>query len=102
MNSVVTLHDDRAADSAERASASHALGMESRLRLLRPAEVAGALQVSRRLVYALIARGHLKPCRIGGTIRVHPQDLANYVASLRGVSPRQLDTQPVANGASAG
>lgn len=61
--------------------------------LLRPADVAAQLQVSVRTIYALVATGHLRSCRIGlrsGAIRVHPQDLADYVARLRqspGVPP---------------
>ena len=62
--------------------------------LLRPAEVAARLQVSVRTVYALVASGHLRPCRVGlrkGAIRVHPLDLADYVAGLRQQACRPPD-----------
>ena len=73
------------------------LASELIARLLRPAEVAEQLQVSRRTVYNLIARGDLKPCRIGGAIRVHPGDLAEYVARLRRISLLP-DMPPVGGG----
>jgi len=68
--------------------------------LLRPSEVAAALQVSVRTVYGLIARGVLRACRIGlasGTIRVHPEDLDTYVIQLRAVERRPPGT-PLAGG----
>jgi excisionase family DNA binding protein len=55
-------------------------------RLLRASEAAEVLSVSTRTVYALVASGKLRACRIGvrgGTIRFHPRDLASYIADLR-------------------
>ena len=67
--------------------------------LLRPKEVATLLQVSARTVYALVASGQLRACRVGvrnGAIRVHAQDLADYVTRLRQQTCRSPDGPPVA------
>jgi len=47
--------------------------------LLRPADVADLLNVSRKTAYRLIARGDLPAIRIGTTLRVRPADLATYL-----------------------
>ena len=63
-------------------------------RLLRPQDVAERLQVSRRMIYSLIARGDLRSCRVGGAIRIHPDDLADYLDQLRRRVNQPPDERP--------
>ena len=53
-------------------------------RLLRIDEVAEALGVSIKTVSRLIVRRDLVACRLGHAVRVHPDDLADYVNRQRG------------------
>jgi excisionase family DNA binding protein len=53
-------------------------------RLLRIPQVAEGLDVSTRTVRRLIAKGELVACRLGRSVRVHPEDLAAYVNRQRG------------------
>ena len=54
-------------------------------RLLLIDQVAEGLGVSPRTVRRLIARRELVACRLGRSIRVHPDDLAAYVNRHRGL-----------------
>lgn len=49
--------------------------------LLKPSEVAVALNVSRSKVYALIGAGLLPATRITGSVRVPRQALEQYIAA---------------------
>ncbi len=51
--------------------------------MLRPREVARLLSVSPSTVHKLMREGSLPTHRIGGSLRVHPVDLAAFVASSR-------------------
>lgn len=60
--------------------------------LLRPAEVAKALAVSRTQVYRLLASGELPSLHFGGrTVRVRPSDLERFIAGLPRALPRPAD-----------
>jgi excisionase family DNA binding protein len=48
-------------------------------------EVAAILGLSARTVRRLIARRELTPCRVGRSVRVHPDDLAAYIDRQRGL-----------------
>lgn len=48
-------------------------------------EVAAILGVSARTVRRMIARGELVACRLGRSVRVHPDDLAAYIDRRRGL-----------------
>ena len=54
-------------------------------KLLRIPQVAEGLGVSARTVRRLIARHELVACRLGRSVRVHPDDLATYVDRKRGL-----------------
>jgi excisionase family DNA binding protein len=54
-------------------------------KLLRIHQVAEGLDVSTRTVRRLIARGELVACRLGRSLRVHPDDLAAYIDRQRGL-----------------
>jgi excisionase family DNA binding protein len=47
-------------------------------------EVAAILRVSTKTVRRLIDKRELTPCRLGRSVRVHPDDLAAYVNRQRG------------------
>lgn len=47
--------------------------------LLRPIDVAPLLNVSRKTAYRLIERGELDAVHVGASVRVRPEDLANYL-----------------------
>lgn len=51
--------------------------------LLRPAEAAQVLGISRSLAYELIRSGQLPAIRIGGRLRVAESDLQRFVQELR-------------------
>jgi excisionase family DNA binding protein len=53
-------------------------------RLLLIDDVANGLGVSTRTVRRLIARRELVACRLGRSVRVHPDDLAAYINRRRG------------------
>jgi excisionase family DNA binding protein len=48
-------------------------------RLLKPAEIAEILQVSRALAYSLLQRGEIPAVRIGSVVRVRRIDLEPYI-----------------------
>ena len=48
-------------------------------RLLKPAEVAEILQVSKALAYNLLKRGEIPTVRFGSTVRVKREDLDRYI-----------------------
>ena len=48
-------------------------------RLLKPAEIAEILQVSRALAYSLLQRGEIPAIRIGSVVRVRRIDLEKYI-----------------------
>lgn len=48
------------------------------------AEVAETLGLSTRTVRRLIAAGELTVCHLGRSVRVHPDDLAEYIDRQRG------------------
>jgi excisionase family DNA binding protein len=54
-------------------------------RLLLIDQVAEGLGVSSRTVRRLIARRELVACRLGRSVRVHPDDLAAYIDRRRGL-----------------
>ena len=51
--------------------------------LLSVREVAERLAVSRKTVYRLLERGDLPSVKIGWTVRVHPDDLAEFIKTNR-------------------
>jgi excisionase family DNA binding protein len=51
-------------------------------------DVAELLGLSSRTVRRLIARGELLACHLGRSVRVHPDDLADYIDRHRGRCPR--------------
>ncbi|MGH3222559.1 MAG: helix-turn-helix domain-containing protein [Streptosporangiaceae bacterium] len=61
------------------------VGLDS-LRLLTVPQVADLLSVSSKTVRRLISSGELKSVRIGTAVRIAPEDLAAYIAALRGQS----------------
>jgi excisionase family DNA binding protein len=52
-------------------------------------EVAEILGLSTRTVRRLITRGELLACHLGRSVRVHPDDLADYIDQHRGRCPRE-------------
>jgi excisionase family DNA binding protein len=54
-------------------------------RLLLIDEVAAILRVSTKTVRRLIDKRELTPCRLGRSVRVHPDDLARYIDRHRGL-----------------
>jgi excisionase family DNA binding protein len=48
-------------------------------RLLRPAEIAEILQVSRAITYSLLKKGEIPAVRIGSLVRVRRVDLEKYI-----------------------
>ena len=48
-------------------------------KLLKAAEVAELLNISRAFAYQLMNRGELKTVAIGGVRRVRPEDLRRYI-----------------------
>jgi excisionase family DNA binding protein len=58
---------------------------QSFARLLLIDQVAEGLGVSARTVRRLIARRELVACRLGRSVRVHPDDLAAYIDRRRGL-----------------
>jgi putative molybdopterin biosynthesis protein len=53
------------------------------LRLLKPQEVAGLLNVSRSFAYLLLQTGEIPVVRLGKSRRVKPQDLEEYIERNR-------------------
>ena len=58
-------------------------------RLLKPAEVADILQVSRAMAYKLLNQGEIPSVRIGKSVRVRRADLERYI-NERGVHTTSL------------
>ena len=54
------------------------------VRLLTVREVAERLAVCTATVYALVERGEIRHLRVSNAIRVHPDDLEAFIASVRG------------------
>ena len=52
-------------------------------RLLKPAEVAEVLSISKALVYRLIQQGVIPSVRINHAVRVMPSDLEGYIKQCR-------------------
>ncbi len=67
--------------------------------LLSVGKVAAHLACSAKHVYALIARRHLRAYRVGGLLRVSPDDLEAYLESVRTASdgPAADAAEPPAN-----
>lgn len=55
--------------------------------LLTVAEVARSFDVSTRTVRRWMRDGLLVACRIGRTVRVHPDDLARFIKANRTIRP---------------
>jgi excisionase family DNA binding protein len=53
-------------------------------RLLVIEQVGEILGVSARTIRRLIEKGEIKRCRLGRSVRVHPDDLAAYIDRHRG------------------
>lgn len=51
--------------------------------LLNVHEVAERLAVSEVLVYRLLDRGEIPKIKVGGAVRVHPDDLGAYIDRQR-------------------
>ena len=51
--------------------------------MLSPTEVARRLGVSRRTVRRWVAAGVLPAYRVGGVIRIHPEELASFLERSR-------------------
>lgn len=51
--------------------------------LLKPADVAQRLSVSRSTVYDLLARGEIRAVRVRSAVRIEPAEIARYLESLR-------------------
>jgi excisionase family DNA binding protein len=56
-------------------------------RLLKPAEVADILQVSKALAYQMLKRGEIPTVRFGTTVRVRREDLAKYIYEKVEIKP---------------
>ena len=48
-------------------------------KLLKPADVAEVLQVSKAQAYNMLKRGEIPIIQIGSLVRVRPQDLKEYI-----------------------
>ena len=59
-------------------------GVVGAARLLTVREVAERLAVCTATVYALCERGEIRHLRVSNAIRVHPDDLEAFIASMRG------------------
>lgn len=53
--------------------------MLKRDQLLRPDQVAGRLNVSRRTAYRLIAEGHFKVVPVRGSLRIYESSIDDYL-----------------------
>ena len=58
-------------------------------RLMKPADVADILQVSRAMAYKLLQQGEIPTVRIGKSVRVRRADLERYIHE-RGVHNTSL------------
>lgn len=57
--------------------------------LLKPAEVARILNVSRSMVYQLIRSGDIPVIKVRSVLRIRPADLQSYIKNI----PRENDFQ---------
>jgi excisionase family DNA binding protein len=57
-------------------------------KLLKPAEVAEILQVSKALAYKMLKQGDIPTVRFGTTVRVRREDLEKYIYDKVGVSTK--------------
>ena len=51
--------------------------------LLTVNQAAAVLGIGRSTMYTLMYRGDIRPVHIGRSVRIHPQDLEQFVAGLR-------------------
>jgi excisionase family DNA binding protein len=51
--------------------------------LLRAAQVARLLSISRAKAYQLMASGEIRTVRIGSSVRVDPRDLAEFMERMK-------------------
>ena len=56
-------------------------------KLLKPAEIADLLGISRSFAYHLLQTGAIPVVRLGRACRVRPQDLENYILKNLGTQP---------------
>ncbi len=59
------------------------INLQERVPLLKAAEVADILNISRSLVYRLIHTGEIPSIRINQAVRIHQDDLNSYIESNR-------------------
>ena len=64
---------------------------ETAARLLSVSEVAVRLRVSRVTAYRLIRRGDLPAFQVGGSIRVDPDELEQFLRAARAGHPDRED-----------
>lgn len=64
--------------------------MDSKPGLLRVKDVMTRLNVSRRTIYYWIREGILKPIRLGGLYRFHPEDIDALIESQRHPEKRKI------------
>ena len=57
-------------------------------RLLKPAEVAEILQISKALAYQMLKQGEIPTVRFGSTVRVRREDLEKYIYEKVGLSTK--------------
>jgi excisionase family DNA binding protein len=58
------------------------------LPLMKVPDVVARLGVSRAKVYELMASGELRSVRVGGSRRIHSEDLDRFIAELDAAWPR--------------
>ena len=62
-----------------------------KLKLLRVDQLAEKIGVSKRTAYRLVAEGHFRACKIGGSLRVTERSVIEYIE-------RQLSVYAIENG----
>jgi excisionase family DNA binding protein len=55
--------------------------------LLKPADVAEILQISKALAYKMLKQGDIPTVRFGSTVRVRREDLDKYIYEKVGIKP---------------
>jgi len=68
------------------------LMLDEKISLLKAADIAKKLNISRSLAYQLMQAGEISTIRIGRAVRVLPEDLDEYIQKCRIVGNHQ-DTQ---------
>lgn len=58
---------------------------------LTVAEVAAALRISKQTVYRLFAQQKLRGVKIGSQVRIHPESLRDYLASVGNAAVASAD-----------